>query len=211
MAEKDILNETDSSKLAVKKSAIPRKKGIWEQVKPDFNKDFTAIAVHLIKDVAEPALLDTLYNLGINFISTLIYGDKGNTQRSASSSGNSPRLVNYADRYRPFNNQPVQRSSVYDYTELEYNSRYDAEVALYRMKEILATSQQRCVTVGDYIEVSQDQRDPNRIRPTSVDYDYGWTNLDGVDFKPSRSIRDENGTLKTLYYLTLPRPMPLER
>ena len=97
-------------------------------------------------------------------------------------------LNGYNNRY---SNQP--RPSVYDYTELEYETRYDAEVALYKIKDIL--EHQHFVSVGDYFEASE-------VRPTSADYDYGWTSLAGVEPRISR-----NGK----FYLTLAKPMPLER
>lgn len=206
MTEKD----NNYSKQSIKTSGTPRKRGFWEQVKPDFNLDLTTMLVHLIKDIGWPALLDTAYNFGTTFLSDLIYGNRSNPQRSYARSNDSPRYINYADRYRGVSKQP-QRYSVYDYTEFEYDSRYDAEVTLYRLKEILATSTQKCVTVGDYIEESQRKDDPNRIHPTSVDYDYGWTSLDHVDIRPGRTIRDENGTIKTLWYLALPKPVAIER
>ena len=132
MAEKDISKEKNLSAPATIK-----KKTFWEQVKPNYKKDFTDIAVHLWKDVLEPSFLDTCYSFFNNFLNAVIYGDRYSQRNPGpKNSYDSPRYVNYADRYNNRYSQP-SRSSVYHYTELEYNSRYDAEVVLYRIKDIL--------------------------------------------------------------------------
>lgn len=187
MDEKDI-----SKEKTLNNPATPKKKTFWEQVKPDFNSDLTSIAVYLVKDVLQPALRDTTYAFFNNFLNAIIYGDRYSQKNPGPKNYDSPRYVNYADRYNmKYSQQP--RQSVYDYTELEYASRYDAEVVLYRIKDIL--ERQHFVTVGDLFERSE-------VRPTSADYDYGWTTLVGVEPRPSR-----NGK----FYLTLPKPMPIER
>ena len=189
------MSEKDNSKeKTLSKPATPKKKTFWDQVKPDINSDFTDIAVYLVKDVLKPAMKDTLYAFFNNFLNAVIYGDRYSQRNPGpKNSYDSPRYVNYADRYNNNRYSQSSRSSVYDYTELEYDSRYDAEVVLYKIKDIL--ERQRFVSVGDLFEASE-------VRPTSADYDYGWTSLAGVEPRPSR-----NGK----FYLTLSRPMPIER
>lgn len=88
----------------------------------------------------------------------------------------------------------VQERMAYDYEELEFSSRGDADSVLERMFELIDSPYGR-VTVGDLYDISEVSPGPY------TNCNYGWTNLNGA-----RVIRNYNNT----FSLSLPRPKPLK-
>ena len=90
--------------------------------------------------------------------------------------------------------QQAQQRMAYDYEELEFSSRGDADSVLERMFELIDSPYGR-VTVGDLYDISEVSPGPY------TNCNYGWTQLNGAHV-----VRNYNGT----FSLSLPKPKPLK-
>ena len=177
-----------------------KKKSMWEKIKEEFiSDDGKSLGDYIVLDILVPAAKNTIQSVVNNGIDMILYGGPG-PRNSRNNYTNYP--VNNAS-YRPYydrNNQnrnnynnPIT-ASVYDYNQVEFSSRADAEEVLFRMRELFSVYNYPVVRVADYLEFSG-------LGSSFVDNNYGWTNLDGVQVRRSR-----NGG----YFLDLPRPMAID-
>lgn len=90
--------------------------------------------------------------------------------------------------------QVSQPKMPYDYDQLVFATKAEAQVVLESMFELIDSPYER-VTVGDLYDLAQVSPGPY------TNCDYGWTNLMG-----SRVVNNFDGT----YSLSLPRPRPMK-
>ena len=170
-----------------------KKRSTWDKVKDEFiGGDGKSIGDYLLLDVLVPAVKSTIQAMINNGVDMILYGDT-NSGRNRNSLYQLTRVS-----YRQSFDQPRGRyysspkNADYNYDEIVFGSRGDAELVLYYMRDSI--SRYRVVRVADYLEWSN--RDAN-----FTDNNYGWTNLDYVQIRTTR----DGG-----YYLDLPRPMALD-
>lgn len=168
-----------------------KKKTLWTRIKEEFiSEDRQSIGEYLIFDVLIPTIKETIITMGQNSIEMIFNGRSGYRSRNYGRAYDSRSSYRQYYDQRDYNKPRI--SSGYDYNEILFASRGDADAVLYRMQEIL--NQYQIVSVADYLELSG--------RSSShTDYNYGWTNLYGT-----RILKDRSGG----YYLELPRPMALD-
>lgn len=192
--------ERTPQKAVVNSATKIKKKSMWEKIKEEFvSDDGKSIGDYIVLDILVPAAKNTIQSVVNNGIDMILYG--GSAPRSNRNSyTNYP--VNNAS-YRPYyerNNQNrndysgTRPGNVYDYSQVEFSSRADAEEVLFRMRELFSVYNYPVVRVADYLEFSG-------LGSSFVDNNYGWTNLENVQVRRSR-----NGG----YFLDLPRPMAID-
>ena len=177
----------------------PKQRTVWDKIKDEFvSEDGQSIGDYILIEVLIPAVKNTIQSMVNNAVDMFLYGSGGSRYgQPRPYGGMQGSRVSYRQYYdqRPANNTNYARPRTtygYDYNEVVFESRQDAEAVLYRMEETLANYQ--CVRVADYLELSG--RNSNY-----TDNNYGWTSLETVQIRRSR----DNG-----YYLDLPRPMALD-
>lgn len=171
----------------------PKKKGEMQKFADVFiSEDVGNVKSYILLEVLVPAVKKAISDIVTNGIDMILYGETGRT-RNKSSTASKISYQKYYDRpddRRRDGNAPAARTG-FDYDDLIFPTRGDAEAVLDAMNDIIA--QYQVVSIADLYDlanVSLDNYAANK---------YGWTDIRGC--KPIR-VRDG-------YILKLPRALPL--
>lgn len=173
-------------------SAKSKKKGEMQKFADVFiSEDVGNVKSYIVMEVLVPAIKKAISDIVTNGIDMILYGETGRTKKNSTAS-----KVSYGKFYdRDSDRRRDSRSSGtrggYDYDDIIFETRGDAESVLDAMNEII--SQYGVVSVGDLYDladVSTSNYAANK---------YGWTDIGGC--KPVR-VRDG-------YILKLPRALPI--
>lgn len=156
------------------------------------SEDISNVKSYIFMDVLVPAIKKAIYDIVTNGIDMFLYGGSG------KSRSNQPGAkVSYRNYYEQKNNggyrasDNARQSNAFDYDDIVFNNRGEAEAALQQMRDIVA--RYGIVTVNDLYEMT----------PLSAPYTsqkYGWMDVSNVDI-----VRVRDG-----YILKLPRAVPID-
>ena len=156
------------------------------------SEDISNVKSYIFMDVLVPAIKKAIYDIVTNGIDMFLYGGSGKGRNNQPG----PK-VSYRNYYEQKNNggyrasDNVRQSNAFDYDDIVFNNRGEAEAALQQMKDIVA--RYGIVTVNDLYEMT----------PLSAPYTsqkYGWMDVSNVDI-----VRVRDG-----YILKLPRAVPID-
>lgn len=156
------------------------------------SEDISNVKSYIFMDVLVPAIKKAIYDIVTNGIDMFLYGGSGKGRNNQSGA-----KVSYRNYYEQKNNggyrasDNVRQSNAFDYDDIVFNNRGEAEAALQQMKDIVA--RYGIVTVNDLYEMT----------PLSAPYTsqkYGWMDVSNVDI-----VRVRDG-----YILKLPRAVPID-
>ena len=156
------------------------------------SEDISNVKSYIFMDVLVPAIKKAIYDIVTNGIDMFLYGGSGKGRNNQPGA-----KVSYRNYYEQKNNggyrasDNVRQSNAFDYDDIVFNNRGEAEAALQQMKDIVA--RYGIVTVNDLYEMT----------PLSAPYTsqkYGWMDVSNVDI-----VRVRDG-----YILKLPRAVPIE-
>ena len=157
------------------------------------SEDAANIKSYIFMDVLVPAIKKAISDIVTDGVSMLLYGGKGSS-RSSDRVSAAPKVS-----YRSYYDDGRDRRDGYsakvrfDYADISFPSRGDAEAALDQMINIL--DHYPFVTVADLYEMAGLEREcPHTANK------YGWTNLRSADV-----MRVSDG-----YVLKLPKAMPID-
>ena len=132
---------------------------------------------YVIRDVLIPGLLDILYDGITRGVGRIIYGEKGSSVRN-----NNGRGVNYNGIRRLSDGETLRRTKnetsvvgVYDYNEIELETKADADRLLDSMCEYLE--------IHDIISVADMYSMANYKSGDYTDNNWGWDSLAGSHVK----------------------------
>lgn len=152
-------------------------------------EDASNVKSYIISDIVIPAVKKAISDIITTGIDMLLYGEAGKSKKSSSSK------VSYRNYYEHDNDRiragSGNRRNRFDYDDILFDTRGDAESVLDAMNEIIG--QYGIVSVSDLYDlanVASDNYTMNR---------YGWTNISGAT-----TVRVRDG-----YVLKLPRAIPL--
>lgn len=172
-------------------SAKSKKKGEIQKFADVFiSEDVNNVKSYILVEVLIPAVKKAISDVVTNGIDMILYGEAGKGKKNA----NSTSKVSYRAYYDRENDRKREYSPTpkgFDYDNLLFENRGDAEAVLDAMNDII--SQYDVVSVADLYDlanVSNDNYSANK---------YGWTNISGC-----KAVRVRDG-----YILRLPRAMPL--
>lgn len=157
------------------------------------SEDAASVKSYIVQDVIIPAAKRILDDVIVGSLRMLLYGEKGGSgggRTNASKVSYRSYYERESDRRRDNNAGRVR--SGFEYDDIEFEYRGDAEAVLTEMENII--EQFDMVSVGDLYDladVSTSNYSVNR---------YGWTNL-----ATAQIARTRNGK----YIIKLPRAMPL--
>ena len=167
-----------------------KKKGFWTKISEEFiSEDGKGVGDYILIDVLVPAIKKTISDIVTNGIDMILYGT---TNRK--SSNNIPAYrVSYRNYYEQRNNDYARPrvGQNYNYNDIVFQTRGDADAVLNCMKDIL--NSYGIVKVADYYDAAGTDC-------SYTDNNYGWTDLRYADV-----VRVGNG-----YSLRLPKPMPID-
>lgn len=156
------------------------------------SEDVSNVKSYIFMDVLVPAIKKAIYDIVTNGIDMFLYGGSGKGRNNQPGA-----KVSYRNYYEQKNNggyrasDNSRQSNAFDYDDIVFNNRGEAEAALQQMKDIVA--RYGIVTVNDLYEMT----------PLSAPYTsqkYGWMDVSNVDI-----VRVRDG-----YILKLPRAVPID-
>lgn len=156
------------------------------------SEDISNVKSYIFMDVLVPAIKKAIYDIVTNGIDMFLYGGSGKGRNNQPGA-----KVSYRNYYEQKNNggyrasDNARQSNAFDYDDIVFNNRGEAEAALQQMKDIVA--RYGIVTVNDLYEMT----------PLSAPYTsqkYGWMDVSNVDI-----VRVRDG-----YILKLPRAVPID-
>lgn len=187
---KSLENKVDKKPVekVVKTPAKVKKKTVFNKFTDLFVSDtaFTA-KNYIVDEVIIPAVKSTIEGIVTNGISILLYGEAGHTRRRSSSS-NKVSYSGFYDKPRE-RSEPAARSS-FNYDELTYDTRGEAEDVLFGMRERI--DEYGMVSIADLYDLSG-------VSCPYTFHRYGWTNL-----RTAEIARCRDG-----WEIRLPRALPI--
>jgi hypothetical protein len=156
------------------------------------SEDAANVKSYILMDVLVPAIKKAISDIVTDGIDMILYGESRGGRKSSSSGRVSYRSY-YDDRDRRDRDRDRERSSNsrFDYDDIVFETRGDAEFTKDQMNDILDTY--GMVTVSDMYEIA-------RLTPPYTALRYGWFNI-----RTAEVVRVRNG-----YVLKLPKAMPID-
>ena len=186
-------------KVIVEGKPVSKNRSLWRK----FYETFALTNIkdardYIISDVVIPGFFDLLYDGATRGLARLIYGEKGARTRGASRksgvdySSGIKRLSDGETYKRDRRNADDSVTAIYDYNEIELETKAKAEQLLDDMCEYL--DGREVVTVADMYQMAHYKGGDY------TDNYWGWSSLAGAHIK-----RSEGG-----WTLILPRPVNLK-
>lgn len=181
--EKRVIDKVVSNTTKQKKKTEARK-----FIDVFIQEDLRSIGSYILTDVVVPAIKRTI----LDSVKAIL-GETGTSRSSTSATKISYRSFydKEADKKTPYN--MAQTRAGFDYDEIVFESRGDAEAVLDAMNDIV-NSQYGIVSVGDLYDLANITTDNYTVN------NYGWTDIRGSKVVPTRDG----------YMLKLPRALPLK-
>ena len=196
--EEQTQNQTEKKKVdkVISGTAKVKKKSEFRKFVDNFiTDDVSSVKDYWIKDVLVPNIVDTIEDIVVGGIRTLLRGDSGRRDSRSSRSYGSPSYVNYSrfsDRRDDRRNNDNQTRRGYGYDDVVVNSRADAEAVIEQMDGIIDTY--GMVSVADLYDLVG-------MSSNYTDNNYGWTNIRNAE--PVR-LRDGGWMIK------MPKAIPIK-
>lgn len=186
--EIEVIPEKKVEKVVTGKVTVKKKTAFSKFADSLIQEDIGSIRTYIFGDVLIPAVKKLIKDTVTNGIDMLLYGSAGGSSRDR---GGSSRIsyTRYSDRDR---STAREVRATYDYDDVIFESRAEAEEVLCKMDELIAVY--RWASVADYYDLCD-------IQGTYTDNKYGWSNLRGASV-----IRTYGGG----YTIKLPKAIPLD-
>lgn len=188
--QKEAVKERKKVNKVVKGKVRTRKKsGMRKAVDNFISEDANNIKTYVVQDVIIPTIKDTIWNAFTNSLEMVLFPGG----RKKRSGGSKISYTNYYDRDRRDDRRAVSSRSItrFDYDELIFESRGEADAVLVQMEEIIDCYD--AVSVSDLYDMVGETAPHTANR-------YGWTNL-----RNAEPVRVRDG-----YILKLPKALPLD-
>ena len=153
------------------------------------SEDAGNVKSYILMDVLIPAIKKAIDDIFTNGIRMLLWGDKEKSSGSSAASRLSyRRYYDKKDNQRESSN--FSSRSLYNYDDIIFDNRGEAEEVLSRMDELISTY--NVASVADLYDLVG-------ITGNYTDYRYGWT-----DIRSASVVRIRDG-----YIIKLPKALPL--
>lgn len=153
------------------------------------SEDINNVKSYILLDVLIPAIKKAISDIVTNGIDMILYGETGKTKSNSTAS-----KVSYRSYYDGRNDRrdysAIRTKTGYNYDDIIFDNRGEAEDVLSRMDELISTY--GLVSVADLYDLVG-------ITGNYTDNKYGWT-----DIRSAAVIRVRDG-----YMLKLPKALPL--
>ena len=154
------------------------------------SEDIDNVKSYILLDVLIPAIKKAISDIVTNGIDMILYGETGKTKSYSTASKISYRSY-YDGRNGRIDYSSIRTKIGYNYDDIIFDNRGEAEDVLSRMDELISTY--GLVSVADLYDLVG-------ITGNYTDNKYGWTNI-----RSASVIRVRDG-----YMLKLPKALPLD-
>lgn len=188
--------DKDRKKLEpiVKGTVIKQKKSFFKKAVEMFIGDeSTSVKDYIVYDILVPTIKNTITDVITSSLEMTLFGERRSRGTIRDRDRSYVSYNSYSsrrDRDRD-RNRPRERSSNYDFDDILFDSRTEAEDVLARMEDEIR--QYDVVTVADLYDLCG-------ITTDYVDHKHGWT-----DLRDAHTNRTRNG-----YTIRFPRTRPLD-
>ena len=153
------------------------------------SEDISNVKNYVFGDILIPTIKNTIVDIITDSISMLILGESRGRKKGSRS--DSISYTKYYDRGRSTRTDSINTRNGYSYTEVEVDTRDEADEVLARMDEII--DQYGMVSVLDMYDLVG-------VTGNYTDNKYGWTNIRNAEV-----IRGRDG-----YVIKMPKALPLK-
>ena len=154
------------------------------------SEDINNVKSYILLDVLIPAIKKAISDIVTNGIDMILYGETGKTKSNSIASKISYRSY-YDGRNGRRDYSAIRTKISYNYDDIIFDNRGEAEDVLSRMDELISTY--GLVSVADLYDLVG-------VTGNYTDNKYGWTNI-----RNASVIRVRDG-----YMLKLPKALPLD-
>jgi len=154
------------------------------------SEDIDNVKSYILLDVLIPAIKKAISDIVTNGIDMILYGETGKTKSNSTASKVSYRSY-YDGRNGRRDYSAIRTKISYNYDDIIFDNRGEAEDVLSRMDELISTY--GLVSVADLYDLVG-------VTGNYTDNKYGWTNI-----RNASVIRVRDG-----YMLKLPKALPLD-
>ena len=154
------------------------------------SEDINNVKSYILLDVLIPAIKKAISDIVTNGIDMILYGETGKTKSNSIASKVSYRSY-YDGRNGRRDYSAIRTKISYNYDDIIFDNRGEAEDVLSRMDELISTY--GLVSVADLYDLVG-------VTGNYTDNKYGWTNI-----RNASVIRVRDG-----YMLKLPKALPLD-
>lgn len=187
----NLLAEKKKIDPVVKGTVKKKKNGVRKLTDSFVSEDIRNVKSYIVMDVLIPAAKKAISDMVTNGIDMILYGENGKTKTSRNSDYVSyNRYYDRRDDDRRYSG--TRARSMFDYDDLVFETRGEAESVLNGMDDILDTYQ--VVSVLDFYDLAGVDNDNSQSQK------YGWTNI--------RSARVER--VRDGYVIRMPRALPID-
>lgn len=184
------MNEKKVSKVVEGGVATKKKSGVAKLKRNFISDEANGIGSYIVMDILIPAAKKAMYDIVVNGINMMLYGEAATPSTSRFSGGTTAK-ISYNECYaKP---KAAERSNRwYDFDDILFDLPRDAEYVITKMNEIVDTY--NLVSVADMYDLSG----------LSCDWtaqNYGWTNVAQAHVVPV------HGTGK--FTIKLPKALPI--
>ena len=185
-AQKEPLPEKKIEKVVTGSVKTKKKNGIRKLAEGVISEDKEKVKSYILEDVIIPAIKDTIYNVIAGGAGILL--DRGGNRGGGGRHNTSK--VSYRQYYEPREERRTTGAR-FDYDDIVFNNRVEAEAALDQMNEVI--KRYGFVTVGDLYDMAD-------LTQPYTSNKYGWMNVSTAEV-----IRVHDG-----YVLKLPKASPID-
>ncbi|MCM1578806.1 MAG: hypothetical protein NC078_08425 [Ruminococcus sp.] len=179
-----------SKKVVTGRTKARKKTGIRKFVEAFIVEDMTMVRDYVVLDVLLPKIKETFLDVVDTALAMALCGEKGK-KRSGIGASKVSYGGYYDRRNRSDENTRTSAKSVYDYADVIFDSRQDAQAVLARMAESITAY--GIVTVADFYDYADMTCD------FTAD-NYGWTDIRGAKIIPGTDG----------WEIRLPKAMPID-
>ena len=185
-------NKPDKNIQKVVTGSVKTKKNEGRKLLGMFiSEDAGDVKSYVVMDVLIPAIKKAISDIVTDGIEMILYGEKGRKSSTRSADRVSYRSYYNDSSRRDRDRDDYHSSRRFDYDDIIFNSRGDAELVRERMVEVI--EHYGFVTVADMYDMAE-------LTAPYTASKYGWTNI-----RTAEVIRVRDG-----YILKLPKAMPID-
>lgn len=180
-------------KVVTGKARVKKKSELSKFADSMISEDAVNVKSYILMDVLMPAIKKAVVDIVTDGINMILYGETNTASRKSSGSKISYRKFYEDDRFSSARQRESRsdRRRKYDYNEVIFDSRRDAEEVLSSMDDLL--DRYKVVSVMDFYDLADQDS-------VYTDRYYGWTNLNTAEV-----VRVRDG-----YAIKLPKPLALD-
>lgn len=160
---------------------------------------------YLLSEVVIPSSKELADNFMSSAIDMILWGEvRGNRSTRKSGRGS---YVDYQNMGRSKRNTASARRARFDFSYIEYDDPDDIDEVIEEMRDIWDVYHE--ISVAQYYMSA----DPDGIKISPTDHNWGWTDIRSFIYADTRKIRERNpqtGEIETKWLLDLPKPKPLD-